>query len=161
MNTLKMLFVLSILLFLAMPGYARDTSSGCGIGWEVNDDHSFVGTSTRGTTHSTFNPSFSMTSGTSGCKRHSLVERDLRGIQYVAANFLSLMVDMSQGQGDSLSAFATLLGCNSVQETFGQVMQDNLSEIYPVKAFTPEEMYWKVVRKIQGHDLLAQSCVAA
>jgi len=161
MNTLKALFVLSVLLFLAMPAYARDTSSGCGIGWEINDDNSFLGTSTRGTTHATFVPTFSMTFGTSGCARHSIVEKDLRGIKYVAVNFPSLMADMSQGQGDTLSAFASVLGCSSVKETFGQVMQENLGEIYPVEAFTPEDLYRNVVRQIQANQTLAHSCVAA
>ncbi|MCP4753555.1 MAG: DUF3015 domain-containing protein [Proteobacteria bacterium] len=147
-----------VLMVLSLSLYARDTSSGCGIGWEINDDNSFLGTTTRGTTHSTFNPSFSMTSGTSGCARHSIVKNEAKGIHYAEANYANLMTEMSLGNGEFLSGFAHVLGCGDVENTFKDVMQKNYGNIYSSDDVAPVEMYNNVIRQIEEDSQLSGSC---
>ena len=161
MKMIKFLLILSALAVLSTPLYARDTSSGCGIGWEVNGDNSFLGTSLRGTTHAMFPPTFSMTFGTSGCARHSIAEKDLRGIEYATVNFASLETDISRGQGDTLTGFAAVMGCSPVQTTFNQILQEKFVEIVPSSEITPEDLYWNVLYQVQTDSRLSGSCATS
>ena len=149
-----------VLFFLTTPAIARDKSDGCGLGWEVTDENSFLGTSTRGTTNSTFVPTFSMTFGTSGCARHSIVKNESKAMHYAEANFASLMIEMSQGSGEFLAGFSEVLGCSGADGTFKQVMQSNYSDIYSSMDTTPSEMVESVLVKIKSHSVLSGSCYA-
>lgn len=158
MKVIKYAFYILILMSIPFHLSARDSSSGCGIGWEVNDDNSFFGTSTRGTTHATFVPTFSMTFGTSGCARHSVVRNDAKGIHYAEANFANLMIEMPMGNGEFLAGFADVLGCGEVSASFGNVMQKNYKDIYSSDKITPVEMYNNVIKQIMKNGDLSRSC---
>ncbi len=158
MKLIKYAFYFIIMASIPFSLAARDTSSGCGLGWEVNDDKSFLGTTTRGTTHSTLNPSFSMTSGTSGCDRHSVVKNDKKAIHFAEANFANLMIEMPMGNGEFLSGFARVLGCGGALDTFERVMQENYENIYSYEEITPFEMYDNVIEQIMENDELSSSC---
>jgi len=158
MKALKIVLLFAVMMFLAAPLYARDSSSGCGLGWEVNGDNSFLGTSTRGTTHATFVPTFSMSFGTSGCAKHSVVQNEKRGLHYAEGNFASLMVEMSVGQGEVLNGFAAVMGCGTEQSAFGQIMQARYGEIFTSVDITPVDMYHNVMRQIRADNQLAGSC---
>ncbi|MBF0235234.1 MAG: DUF3015 family protein [Desulfamplus sp.] len=129
MKILISTFLLMVSISVAMPLFARDGSDGCGMGWDVTEEKSFLGTSTRGTTNATFSPTFSMTSGTSGCDKHSIVRQDAQGIHYAEVNFTSLKMEMPRGNGEFLSGFAQVLGCGGVTAMFGTVIQKNYQNI--------------------------------
>ncbi|MBF0238906.1 MAG: DUF3015 family protein [SAR324 cluster bacterium] len=151
-------FLLMVCMSVAVPLFARDGSDGCGMGWDVTEEKSFLGTSTRGTTNATFSPTFSMTSGTSGCDKHSIVRQDARGIHYAEANFSNLKMEIPQGNGEFLFGFAQVLGCGDVTEMFGTVMQKNYEKIYSSEQITPVEMYQNVLQQIRNNDALSGSC---
>jgi len=158
MKTLKLAIFIIVLMTLSFNLYARDKSGGCGLGWEVIDDHSLFGTSVRGTTHAYFTPTFSMTSGTSGCENHSIVKNEARGIHYAEANFANLMMEMSLGNGEFLAGFAEVVGCGEVENTFSDVMQKNYGDIYSSNDIKPVEMYNNVLREIKEDRILAGAC---
>ncbi len=154
----KSVFCLILFLGFSINLYARDSSAGCGIGWEINGDNSFFGTSIRGTTHSTLVPTFSMSFGTSGCAKHSIVKNESRGIHFAESNFAVLMVEMSLGEGEYLAGFTNVMGCDQVEATFRDVMQTNYDRIFSADEVTPVEMYKNVLTQIKSDQTLATNC---
>src|SRR5271170_3615642 len=55
-------------------------TDGCGLGWQVTDKKTIIGSLTRGSTNSFIPPSFGMTSGTLGCRKHEFSMRDQEGV---------------------------------------------------------------------------------
>jgi len=130
----KMIFVACAYSCLISPAMASDGSSGCGPGWYVFKQNSLVSSSLRMTTNGILWPSVTvgMTLGTSNCAKHSIVQRSHRSLHFATYNRDSLMVDMAQGQGETLSAFAATWGCSwTSTERFGAVMQANYRQIFP------------------------------
>ena len=131
--------VVLLLVFLASSlAFAEDKSDGCGLGWQVTKKMSMVATTTRTTTNSIIPNTFGMTSGTLGCARHSVVLKDKAPQHFVEANYETLLVEMSMGQGEALQAFSQVLGCDS--KALGQMVQENYSAIVPRAGVTPSEI---------------------
>lgn len=105
-------------------------SDSCGLSWQVVKSKTIVGTSTRGTTNGVLNPSWSMTSGTSGCDKHDIAQKDAESVKYVAANYNSIKADMAEGQGEYLVGLARLMGCNDqAVSSFQQMTKKNYKSI--------------------------------
>lgn len=92
---------------------ARDSLDGCGLGWEVTSQETFLGTSTRGTTNLTVPPTFGMTTGTLGCKKISLAENEGEALSYVAQNYPSLKQQLAIGEGEYVDALVEVMGCGN------------------------------------------------
>lgn len=108
----KLLLVLLISIF-ANVSFAGDGSSGCGLGWQVAPKQSLLSSFSRSITHVFLPNTFSMTFGTSGCARHSIVKKDSAIQHFVEANFENLQIEMAQGQGENLAMLTELMGCDS------------------------------------------------
>lgn len=138
---------------------AADSSSGCGLGWSVNGSTSFLGTTTRGTTHATVPPTFGMTSGTSGCAKHSIAKKDEEAATFAVSNFESLKVEMAEGRGETLQGFARTLGCvDSAFSAFSAMGQKNYGAIVSESDVTGIEFFRNVRGQIQKDPALAISC---
>jgi hypothetical protein len=126
----KLMLVLVSGLFVSFSAVAADGggSDGCGLGWQVTQKKSLVGTTTRGTTNLVVPPVFGMTSGTIGCDQHSIARRDVPAAQFVASNYDALMMDMAQGEGESLAALANTLGCGNTA-AFGEMTRREFSSL--------------------------------
>ena len=157
MMKLKLILALLVSFLFSINLFAGDSSSGCGLGWEIAPKNSLLSSSIRTTTHVFLPNTFSMTFGTSNCAQHSIVQNDKRGIHYAEANFDQLMTEMAQGNGEYLAAFAHVLGCNS-NDVFGQQMQQNYSNIYTSSDVTPIEMYQNVKKEIRENSSLSSKC---
>ena len=97
-----------------------------------------------------------MTLGTSGCAQHSIVKNEAEGIHFAESNHHQLMVEMAQGQGEFVSGFATVIGCES--ESFAQGVQKNYDKIFTSEDTSASEMY-KNLKQLVGSDIsLARSC---
>ena len=103
-------------------------SDGCGLGWQVTQKKSLLGTFTRATTNAVVPPTFGMTTGTIGCDQHSIARRDVPAAQFVATNYDALLLDMAQGQGEALSALSHVMGCNDAA-AFGQMTRSEFSSL--------------------------------
>lgn len=138
------------------PNQGSDT---CGLGWQVTDKKSFIGTTTRGTTDSALSP-FGMTSGTWGCEQHTFVKRDQEAILYVATNVEPLSIEMAEGRGEFLQAFARTMGCSdSVAGAFGQMTQKNYEKI--MNAQNGVKMFQNVKQEIANDPVLMVGCNSA
>ena len=103
--------------------------AGCGLGSLIIQDNStFLQLSASTTNSSTYlNQTFFITTGVSGCagsKSNLAVEQKV----FIESNLVSLNREAVTGQGETLRAFADLLGCET--ETFSKVSKDNFRVIY-------------------------------
>ena len=157
---MKKLFLLA--LIAATPSsaaWAADTSNGCGLGWHVTQSTTLSATTTRGTTNSTLPSTFSMTSGSSGCAKHAIAQRDVPAFQYVVVNYDSLTVEMAQGRGENLTAFARTMGCgDDTVALFGQMTQRRYSSIMSDGELTPIELFTHIKGQVAGDPVLSIAC---
>jgi hypothetical protein len=130
-------------------------TDSCGLGWQVTKSKTIIGTSTRGTTNAYLSPSWSMTSGTSGCEKHDIAQKDSETVQYVASNYYSIKSDMAQGQGEYLAGLAQLMGCNDAA-SFGAAAQKNFRSI--TQGADAFETLQNLRKEVRTSPALAQSC---
>ncbi|MDH4225430.1 MAG: DUF3015 domain-containing protein [Deltaproteobacteria bacterium] len=112
---IKKLISILALIGLATTGSAMaGDTSGCGLGKVVLDGKSgMIMNLLASTTNGTFgSQTFGITSGTSGCSADNVLMKEKEKEVFVAVNFDNLSKDMAMGQGQTLSAFASLMGCS-------------------------------------------------
>jgi hypothetical protein len=123
------LFLLATLFVSTTAVMAKDGSSGCGAGWYIFKKNSLVSSSLRATTNAIFlNATFGMTFGTSNCSQHSIVKTEKEAIYFAEANHNQLMLDISRGEGEYLSAFSEIVGCK--KDVLGKSLQKSFDKIY-------------------------------
>jgi hypothetical protein len=137
--------------------FAADSSSGCGMGYEVAPKQSLVSSSTRLIVNATFSNTIAMTLGTSGCAKHSIVKNDAKGIHFAEANMNQLAVEMARGNGEFVTSFASVYGCNN-SEAFGSMVQSNYESVLPSSNTTGVELYNNVKAQIRNNAALSASC---
>ena len=137
--------------------FAADSSSGCGMGYEVAPKQSLVSSSTRSIVNSTFSNTIAMTLGTSGCAKHSIVQNDAKGIHFAEANMNVLALEMARGNGEFVTSFASVYGCNN-SEAFGSMVQSNYESVLPATNTTGVELYNNVKTQIRNNATLSASC---
>jgi len=91
------------------------TLDGCGLGWQVTDSRTMIGTTTRGTTNMVVHPGFGMTSGTLGCEQISFAKNEQEAATFVASNYQTLKSELAVGQGEYVSAMIESFGCSAEQ----------------------------------------------
>jgi len=135
-----------------IPGKEIWEKAGCGLGWQVTKKRTMIATTTRGTTNGFVHPSYGMTSGTIGCEQHSFAQEDRPAAAYVASNQEQLKMEMAEGRGEYLSAFARTLGCSDADlGAFGQMTQKNYESIVDDSS---ENMLKNVKREMQKDSKL-------
>ncbi|AUN97288.1 DUF3015 domain-containing protein [Bacteriovorax stolpii] len=144
-------------LVAASSVFAADTSSGCGMGYEVAPKQSLVSSSTRSLVNATFSNSIAMTLGTSGCAKHSIVKNDAKGIHFAEANMNQLAVEMSRGNGEFVAGFAGVFGCQNA-EAFGSMVQAKYESVLPSANTSGVELYNNVKAEIRNNATLSASC---
>lgn len=127
----KVLMSIVAIAALSTAGFATvNNQTGCGLGSQViKDDSSAVMLALQATTNGTsFNQSFGITSGTSGCKKAKFVMNE-RAAEFVASNMDQLSREIAIGQGESVSTLAELLNVENKAE-FASALQANYNAIY-------------------------------
>ena len=124
------LVLISIVTILLSDVAFADSSSGCGLGWQLFRKNSLLSSTFRNTTHAFLPNTFSMTFGTSGCAHHDIVKNEKRGIHFAENNFSELMIDIAKGEGEYLEGFAIATGYKGDMAIYGEMMQKNFSKIY-------------------------------
>ena len=110
----KLVAVAAALAFAPMAANA-DNAAGCGLGTQIMQGKSgLVFHVLAATTNGTFgNQTFGMTSGTLGCKVDDAVTASAELKQFASANIDQLSVEMATGEGEALTALASLYGIES------------------------------------------------
>ncbi len=151
----KLLLVLGLSLLMT-PAMAGDSSSGCGLGWQVFKKNSLISSALRSTTNAIFLNTVAMTFGTSGCAQHSIVKNDKKSLHFMDANKHQLMTEMAYGQGEYVSGLASLMGCDAT--VFSEKMKDNYQEVFVREGMQARELVNRVQAQILLNKDLANSC---
>ena len=125
-------------------------SDSCGLGWAVTTEKTLSATSTRGTTNSFLPPTLGMTSGTIGCERHSIAQKDLPIIRYVDTHLDLLKYEMAMGTGERLMGLAQLMKHSNTQ-CFANALHASYSQIVP--GHTSLEIF-TAIQKIAANECL-------
>jgi len=134
---------LVLLLALAPAGVAlADNDIGCGVGTQMMKGQKglaakLLGSFTNGLTFQ----SISITFGVMGCNGRGTVTADAELRKFAAGNFDRLARDMANGEGETLAAFAMLLGVRAEDHAaFGAFAQSHFGELFPSELTTAEQM---------------------
>lgn len=135
-------------------------TDGCGLGWQVTQKKTMLGTTIRGTTNAVVPPTFGMTSGTMGCDQHSIAKNDMEAAKFAYNNQDSISIEMAQGQGEYLAGLAKTLGCDDqVQAEFAKMTQDNYASIVG-EGQSALRLIQNVKSQIKKNPVLSESCRA-
>ncbi len=136
-----LVFVVLVLFMLSATAFAASTAgnarmnTGCGLGTMLfknsGDDQTIVQTF-QATTNGCFgNQTFGITTGTSECKQPSKFASNERINEFVLANMDNLAKDIAMGKGETLDAFAELMGVPvEKRPEFAAKLQSSFSKIY-------------------------------
>jgi hypothetical protein len=139
-----MLLTMIVVLSIATAALAAPTktglgkahvNTGCGLGtllWKHNADESILSQSLQATTNGTSgNQTFGITTGTLECDQPVKVAANDRLNEFVLANMDSLAKDIARGEGETLEAFAELMGVPAVERPqFYAKLQDSFASIF-------------------------------
>ncbi len=153
---MKLIIGLFAILSASM-AFAGDSSSGCGMGWQVAKDNSLVSSFTRAVINGTFSNTIAMTLGTSGCAKHSIVYNEMKGIHFVESNKNELAIDMAKGNGEYVTGLAQVFGCQNTK-AFGSMVQNKYESVLPSENISGVELYNNVKNEIRKDSTLSQTC---
>lgn len=131
---MKKLLLSSIAILALTSSLFANQNTGCGLGSVLVKDQStllmqLVVTSLNGTSG---NQTFGITSGTLDCEKPATIASNDKLNKFVSENMDELALDISAGQGETLSTVAKLM---KVKDTasFSAKLQKNFSNIYASK----------------------------
>ena len=118
------------------------------------------GRSPAATTNATFgSQTFGMTSGTSNCGDHGLLNLSKEREIFVEQNYASLVKEMAVGEGENLSTLASLYGCESDSYSdFGALTQDKFDVLIYSDETTPRDLLALLDGELVEHPQLSQTC---
>jgi hypothetical protein len=138
--------ILIAVVVSAVPAFAfaqQNNIGTCGWGAKLFDGQSGIApqvlaVTTNGTSG---NQTFGITTGTSGCTQDGVVKSTWKTAMFIDGNKDRLARDMSVGNGETLDSLAHLIGVSEQDRaTFGRVMQENVSVIFPAGSTTDDSV---------------------
>ena len=139
----------------AKTGTNKTGTDGCGLGWQVTEKKTLSATTTRGTTNSVLPPTYSMTSGTSGCDQHGFVSKTKQSQHFAEVNFEAIVADISIGEGEFLATYLHTLGCSDVKNA-SSLFKSEFNQI--IDAQNGSELQSKVNSIILENQNLSKNC---
>src|SRR5512138_3573817 len=111
-GSVRMLLFAALLVAIPSGSALADPDIGCGLGTQIwTGSKGTVPKLLGATTNGSFgSQTFGITSGTLGCHRSGTVTADAKVQIFTGTNLDRLARDMAQGGGETLDAFATLIG---------------------------------------------------
>jgi hypothetical protein len=111
------------------------TNTGCGLGtmlFQNNADNKILLQAFQATTNGSFGAqTFGITTGTSECQQPKDFVSNDKASEFMVANMDNLAKDIAQGRGETLDAFAELLGVPSDKRPeFYRSLQSGFTRIY-------------------------------
>src|SRR5262249_11519411 len=138
-----------------------DTGPGCGLGkklWEGWKGQKQIAPQMfMASTNVTGSYSFAISSGTSGCSNDGRIWNSERASLFIGINYASLTQDMARGQGEHLTALATLLGVpTDRQQMFYTLVQERYRELIGLGEVSPSALIKALDEAMAGHPTLAK-----
>ena len=149
---------LALLLIPGMASAAAYGTAGCGLGsMAFGDDPGMMQVLAATTNGLSGNQTFGITSGTSNCAADSGTA-SIDQQAFIKVNYASLVRDAAEGKGEYLSAFATLLGCNTTaHETFFTMTQTKHDMLFKAET-APLDTLTTIKGAMAQDTLLAAQC---
>ncbi|HVW65241.1 MAG TPA: DUF3015 domain-containing protein [Nitrosospira sp.] len=149
------LFLLPVSVFAA--GYGP---AGCGLGSMVVGSKPGAGQIFAATTNGTFgSQTFGITFGTSNCGDNGLIKLSKEREVFAQENYTSLIKEMAQGEGESLSTLASLYQCPTAShKEFGALVQAKFDNLVVNEQTTSAELLGRLENQLGSHPTLAKSC---
>lgn len=142
-------------LTLPAAGAFADPDIGCGLGTQIWTGSKGVGPKVLGaTTNGSFgNQTLGISFGTLGCRQGGTVTADAKVRIFTSANLENLARDMAQGRGETLDAFATLLGIREDDKgAFFAFTQAHFADLYAGEAVTAGDVLASLER-VMANDV--------
>ncbi len=99
-----------------------------------------------------------LSSGTSNCVEDEIAMGTKEQQFFFSANYESLKQEMAQGEGENLTAFISLVGCQGQDaESAQQVLQANYDKIFTSELVNPGEALDNTQKVIYSSDI--DSCI--
>ena len=139
----KRLIAVTVLALAPLGPAMADNDAGCGLGTQLMTGKSgiffhLVATYTNGLLG---NQTFGITSGTLGCNGDSQVTADAELKKFASTNFDQLSTEMAAGEGEALTALASLYGIESQDRAaFYSLTKANYGTIVGSDSVTAGEM---------------------
>lgn len=129
---LKRFFIASSLLLIPAFAHAKGyKAAGCGLGSMVIKNDGIMQIFAATTNGTSGNQTFGITTGTSNCVPASKLATLRQQESFFANNMSQLMRETSQGEGETLKAFAQVLGCDQNSFVgFASALKDNHGVIF-------------------------------
>lgn len=149
--------LMALTSFSAFAAKGNKSLSGCGAGWDIAPKMSMISMTTRGYTNSVTSP-FGTTTGTSGCKRHSIVFEREQQLHLMDFSFDEILANISEGRGEYLRALTKTMGCSDRgYSPIAKHLQEKLGKQDKVIA-NPVELYQFIHGSLQGTKVYQKSC---
>lgn len=151
MRARLLLILTSVFLVPLFAQANRVGPGGCGIGSIImGKDSQVLAASSNMVGGQTFGILF----GTSNCKE---VSADAAVVEFVETNKSALASDAARGQGETVKALSTLLGCSN-SKALGSALKENYVEIFAEKKDDPVAITHEIRETVESSRLLARSC---
>lgn len=129
----RSMLMTALLLTIPTVGAFADPDIGCGLGTQIWTGSKGVAPKVLGaTTNGTLgNQTFGISSGTLGCRQGGTVTADAKLQLFTSGNLERLARDMAHGNGETLDAFAALLGIREADRSaFFSFTQAHFADLY-------------------------------
>lgn len=132
--------------------------AGCGLGGLIITGKSKSMQLLAVTSNASFgSQTFGISSGTSGCKAKGIVQKQTEQLNYAEANFETLRNEIAQGQGDTLVAFSSLLGCQNSAH-LGTTLQAHFGSLFPQEGSSPAVFLAETKDAVRASAVLSNQC---
>ena len=161
LEVIKGVAVLAVLVLCLtqQSAQAEDQSGGCGMGWKVAPQNSLISSTTRSYVNLTFSNTIGMTSGTSGCAKHSIVQKEKEAIHFAESNQGQLMIEMAQGEGENLRGLAAVMGCSEAgTAALSKSVQQHYPQIFPSSSTSATQVLDSVRSVMSGDPVASVEC---
>ena len=160
MKKLVLLSALAGILFSAPTVFAVGSHpmAGCGLAYMLfaKDNNSKGIQILAGTTNGTYGTqTFGITSGTSGCTEDGALAFNKEIEVYASINLTNLSEEMAKGEGEYVTAFASLLGASEeTRPAMLKFFQDKYTKFFPSEETNSLEMLDTLRSELSAHPEL-------
>jgi hypothetical protein len=130
--------------------------AGCGLGSVVMGKGG--GQVSAATTNGTsFNQSFAISAGSLNCLDSATAAVASRMDQFIIVNHSQLQGDIAKGNGETISAISSYLGCSKASKEIGESLKTNYSTIF-TKGNAANEITDSIINVILSNPELSSKC---
>jgi hypothetical protein len=140
--------------------YAQNVGK-CGWGSKLFEGNEGIAPQVLAVTTNGFlgNQTFGITSGTSGCTQQGVVQSAWKSVMFIEQNKTLLARDMAIGNGETLVAFANLIGISEGDKTyFYETTKRSFKDLFPSEKVTAGDVVVSL-RTVLAEDLRLQKYV--